>query len=251
MFKKITELELLEINRKYDYNKSLGTLYWGIDSVYTPKNKGDIAGYTHYSGYRYIMVNKWRVIAEHRIIWVLEWGLENQPDMLDHIDSNRSNNKIENLREANNSTNAFNSRVPINNKLGEKGVFFARDRGKYRVSITINGKKTNLGQFDTFEEAKNVSRKARKELHGEFYNPGKNKTRYKRANKKCQLVERQMITGVCNKCRHLNKMKINVLGGGKIVANCNKCGHKVYFKSKAQVVNPPVEEKQPEMRNDD
>lgn len=44
-----------------------------------------------------------------------------------------------------------------------------------------------------------------------------------------------------------------MLGGGKVVSNCSKCGHKVYFKTKLDKLSQEnlVEDKQPELRNDE
>lgn len=85
---------------------------------------------------------------------------------IDHIDENKSNNKIINLRLAGHRENGANSGPQKNNKLGVKGVHY--ENGKFRAAIEKNGKQYHLGGYDTIEEASNVYWAAAEELHGEF-----------------------------------------------------------------------------------
>lgn len=73
---------------------------------------------------------------------------------VDHRDGNSLNDRWENLREATRSQNARNTKRPITNKLGLKGVTRRKDRKKcYQAHITINGRFIGLGYFYTKEEA--------------------------------------------------------------------------------------------------
>ena len=75
------------------------------------------------------------------------------PELVDHIDRNPQNDRVENLREADKSINALNTEPRSNNKTGVKGVW--RDkRGKYQSSVYHKGRKIYLGTYETLEEAK-------------------------------------------------------------------------------------------------
>ena len=87
---------------------------------------------------------------------------------VDHIDNNKLNNRVENLRWCSRLQNQWNKGKPVRNKSGYKCVSFRKDRNKWRSQITINNKTTHLGCFDTAEEAYTAYCKKAIELHGEF-----------------------------------------------------------------------------------
>jgi hypothetical protein len=114
---------------------------------------GSKAGHIESNGYIRIGIEGKRYQA-HRLAWLYQFGHFPEYE-LDHIDLNGSNNKIENLREANRRNNAANRAVMSNNRLGVKGVYFAGEgRAKpYRAVITVNKAPKKLGYFATAEEA--------------------------------------------------------------------------------------------------
>ena len=89
---------------------------------------------------------------------------------VDHIDGNRLNNNINNLRFANISENAMNIKLSINNTSGYKGVTFCKFFNKWMSYININGKRHDLGLFENIEEAVNARVKKAEELFGEYKN---------------------------------------------------------------------------------
>ena len=96
----------------------------------------------------------------HRL--VAEAFLEN-PDnkrCVDHIDRDKLNNHKSNLRYATNSENNMNKSRQSNNTSGAIGVFFRKDRNKWRAVINQNGNKIHLGSFETKEEAIEARSKA-------------------------------------------------------------------------------------------
>ena len=106
----------------------------------------------------------------HRLVWQFHHG--DCPSFIDHIDGNKNNNAIENLRLATNQQNSANTKTAITNKLGLKGVCL--DGKRYKASIKINGKSKHLGYFDDPHEAHIVYCKKAKELFGEFAWTNKN-----------------------------------------------------------------------------
>ncbi len=107
-----------------------------------------------------------------RIVWKLEYG-EEPKELIDHKDGDKLNNRIDNLREANNFENSQNKKAQSNNKLGIKGVHYRKNSensGKYRAKIHHQNKYHHLGMFNTAEEASLAYQKASLKYHGEFGN---------------------------------------------------------------------------------
>jgi 23S rRNA G2069 N7-methylase RlmK/C1962 C5-methylase RlmI len=91
---------------------------------------------------------------------------------IDHIDGNKTNNKIENLRLANNSQNLLNGKKPKNNKSGVKGVCFDKANNKWLAYGRLDGKTKFLGRFIDKSEAEKIVRQFRIDNHGQFMNHG-------------------------------------------------------------------------------
>ena len=90
----------------------------------------------------------------HRLIFLM--FNKYLPALVDHIDRDRLNNKIENLREATKEENAINSE-----RWDNGGVSFRSDRGKWRAYYRKNHKQTFLGYYNSREEALEVVQKAK------------------------------------------------------------------------------------------
>ena len=103
----------------------------------------------------------------HRVIWALHAGAWSIDD-IDHINGNRSDNRIVNLREATRSQNLMNSCVRSNNTSGLKGVSWAKERQKWNAYINANGIRKNLGYFETAELAYAYYCAAAVDAHGDF-----------------------------------------------------------------------------------
>lgn len=85
----------------------------------------------------------------HRLIYYMHWG--NLPSYLDHINRDKLDNRIENLRPCDKSLNAYNTRPRSNNKTGKKGVHYYKNM--YRASIYVGNKKYHLGSYKNFGDA--------------------------------------------------------------------------------------------------
>lgn len=99
----------------------------------------------------------------HRLVWFMTYG--NVPDIIDHINGNRSDNRISNLRASSKSLNGENRKGPTSkNKLKTLGV---TKHGKgFHAAIRINGKQVHLGTYPTVELAQEQYLAA-KRLHHE------------------------------------------------------------------------------------
>jgi hypothetical protein len=114
-----------------------------------------------HTGYLVIQVNKQRYQAHH-LAWLYTYGV--LPKQLDHINGNKQDNSINNLRLATTAENNQNEhRARKHNKSGFLGVVPAR--GKFAAYIRINYKCKFLGYFETPEEAHQVYLEAKRELH--------------------------------------------------------------------------------------
>lgn len=118
------------------------------------KQKNDnfkLAGTTDKNGYRKMLINgKEQYI--HRLIWLYCNGVFPRFET-DHIDGNKSNNAITNLRDVTKSENQKNRKLRKDNKTGYNGVFYNKKTGKYQVTISLEGKQFNLGTYENIEEA--------------------------------------------------------------------------------------------------
>jgi hypothetical protein len=86
-----------------------GMLFWRSDSVRGKIKAGDRAGYVDTDGYRVVGISG-VYYKEHRVIWRMQHSRSVMPAILDHIDGDRSNNKVENLRVATEAENMRNKR---------------------------------------------------------------------------------------------------------------------------------------------
>jgi hypothetical protein len=117
---------------------------------------GEEAGSLHRTGYRQIAINR-KLYQTHRLIYIFHNGEIADGLYTDHIDRDKSNNNIENLRLVTNQENGFNR--------GAKGYCFHKRDNKFQAQIRLNGKDTYLGSFNTAEEARAIYLEAKKELH--------------------------------------------------------------------------------------
>lgn len=128
---------------------------------------GQIAGTkckTH--GYISIRIDK-KVYRAHWLVWLYHYGY--LPKEIDHINRNRSDNRIENLRECSRSQNIANKPMQSNNTSGYKGVHWRKGRKKWQVRIKIDGKQRSLGHFDCIKDAIKTSKEARTGWYGNFW----------------------------------------------------------------------------------
>lgn len=130
---------------------------------------GKSAGSVMNRGYACIQLSGKSYLA-HRLAWLYTQGFF--PEFIDHINSDRLDNRIANLRPATRRQNNINVLRTSANTSGFKGVHWDKPTERWRAQITIEGKKTYLGSFASPEEAHEAYKKAALEHHGEFANFG-------------------------------------------------------------------------------
>lgn len=89
-------------------------------------------------------------------------------EQVDHINGNRLDNRLENLRGCSNEENNRNKGPNKKNSSGYKGVYLDKKYNNWRAQITVNYKCKDLGGYDTPEEAALVYNEAALKYHGEF-----------------------------------------------------------------------------------
>lgn len=164
-----TQLTAQYVRSILDYNADSGIFTWrhrpernkSWNSRYAGKRAGnfsdqyvqiDIDGITH---------------KAHQIAWLLATG--NWPTAaIDHRDTNKSNNKIQNLRLATSSQNSSNAVIYSNNTSGVKGLTWRKNRNCWCARITVRYKVIVIGHFHSKSEAISALENARHKYHGEF-----------------------------------------------------------------------------------
>ena len=146
-----------------------GKLYW-TDG---PK-KSKEAGFVCDNGYIHVRISisykVKKMFMSHRIIFSMI--NDYLPDIIDHIDRNNTNNRIENLREADKTLNSINRHPPCTNKSGFRGVSFNNNKWDSYIHTTIKGKpkKVHLGRYDNMEDAVKARSDGENEYWGKYIN---------------------------------------------------------------------------------
>lgn len=142
-----------------------------------PQKAGDaLFGKIEKHGYKRIAIN-YNLYLTHRLIWKWHYGTE--PKFIDHINHDRSDNRIENLREVNKNENARHQVLPSNNTSGFYGIRWHEyygQKGVWVVTITVN-RKRKTKRCETLLEVVEEYEKMAAKYHGEF---AKDKIRHNR-----------------------------------------------------------------------
>ena len=142
-----------------DYDPETGILRW-------KKRNGNIVGSRHSQGYRETRIEGHRCYV-HRIIWQYVYG-STPKNQIDHINGDRSDNRLCNLREATQQQNSGNMKIRSNNKTGIKGVCKSRKGNKWLAYIHLNYKTRYLGTFNNPERAHAAYLNAASKAFSEF-----------------------------------------------------------------------------------
>lgn len=129
---------------RFAYDKDTGVFTWIVNRG--AARAGKRAGSAHSEGYLTLCVGYKNMYA-HRIAWLLVYGSMPQPGFeIDHIDGNRANNRICNLRIVSRSQNN-------QNRANMVGVKWNKINRNWRATIAVNGKRHEIGSFCSFVDA--------------------------------------------------------------------------------------------------
>lgn len=157
------------LRRWYSYHPESGAVSRAPGSLRKSEKR---IGHVTKNGYMTIRVTDIdgtsRRFMAHRIAWALYYG--KWPNIhIDHINGNRSDNRISNLRLATNSQNSMNCSRHSNSMTGIKGVTWDKQRKKWMARLNKGGRFINLGRFATSDEAKMAYDAAAADAHGEYF----------------------------------------------------------------------------------
>jgi len=141
-----------------------GALYWR-KTISTMARAGRKAGCTNSRGYLVVGLNYKKYLI-HRLIWVMHG---NDPvAVIDHINGNTTDNRIENLRASTHTENMCNAKRSRRNTSGIKGVSWNKSSRKWIGSVWYQQKMYKTPAFEIKEQCAEAVRMLRLELHGEF-----------------------------------------------------------------------------------
>lgn len=157
-------LNPVQLAKLVHYNPLTGTLTWRR-RVHSRAAQGDECGHVNSHGYRCLRIEGRRYLS-HRVAWCITHGM--WPDaLIDHINGNPLDNRLENLRCADDSENVWNSKRSKANLSGVKGVGWNRKAGQWLARVTKRRRLVFWGYFSDLNEAKAAVEAARKQAHGE------------------------------------------------------------------------------------
>lgn len=149
----MTDQELLK--KQFDYVN--GKLWY--------KQKEKHAGWLNNTGYLRMSFKGTKILV-HQVVFLWHYGYI--PKMLDHINGNRLDNRIENLRECSPYENQLNSKTRVDNKSGCRNVSFSTERNQWNVRCNVQGKRKYIGIFEDLELACLVAEEARDKFNKGF-----------------------------------------------------------------------------------
>ena len=161
----LTHERLLEV---LDYDPETGEFRWKPHKGLRKVRAGTVAGTLNQLGYRQISIKR-KVYLAHRLAWFYVHGTW-PTRCIDHINRNRADNRLANLRDVTHSQNGANSRPK--NASHPKGVTFHAASGFWYANVTKDRKGTFLGNYRTMEEAHKAYVSGATRIHGEFFNTG-------------------------------------------------------------------------------
>jgi hypothetical protein len=148
-----------------DYDPISGVMRWkrkeGDDwqsMIWNTKNPGKSIGFPDKDGYLQIKIKvlgKNRHLKLHRVAWLIFYG-QWPSGCIDHIDHNKTNNAIANLRSVDRASNQRNLPLRRNSSSGYTGVSWHKGKKAWRARITVGGKELMLGYFDCAKAASAV-----------------------------------------------------------------------------------------------
>ena len=156
-------LTAYEARRLLRYEPRTGNLVWlhrapstfsteRAAKIWSAQYPGKVAGCAHKSsGYWHIKIKKTQYQA-HRLVWLIVHGRWPVGE-IDHINGNKTDNRIANLRDVSHAENGKNLMLSKRNNSGAVGVSFYSPRNKWVAKITVDSREIHLGYFEKKSDA--------------------------------------------------------------------------------------------------
>lgn len=144
------ELTQEKLKETLNYNPNTGIFTWK-KQISKKSTIGRVAGSNRGDGYKGINLYNKSYYA-HRLAWLYKYGYLPENDV-DHINRNKSDNRIINLREVSRQCNLRNSSLNKNNTSGVSGVSFDKGSNSWKAQITVNKKRHIFCYDKDFSEA--------------------------------------------------------------------------------------------------
>ena len=138
-----------QLREQVEYNPETGVFMRRVDCPRSPAGKR--LGWRYPNGYLGFRVHTQKYLS-HRLAWLYVYGEWPDGD-IDHINGDRSDNRIANLRRATKSQNMANRLPQVNNTSGVRGVVFDKATGKWMAYMQKERQFINLGRYETKEAA--------------------------------------------------------------------------------------------------
>lgn len=143
-----------------------GVLFWKEKPRCSRRTDKSLeAGTVTTGGYKKVGVQQKRYYV-HQIVFLMTHG--HIPVLIDHIDGNTANNRVQNLRASDKSKNACNSKLRKDNTSGHRGVIWSKACKKWTAKIQVRNKQMHIGVFDDYELACLAADEARNLYHGAY-----------------------------------------------------------------------------------
>ena len=151
----------MRLRQLLSYDSETGVFTWKIN-IGKRIRAGSVAGTTHHSGYNCIIIERSHYTA-HRLAWLYFYG-EWPSGVIDHINGDKFDNRISNLRDVSRSVNQQNRRKAAkNSKTGMLGV--SQAGSVFVANIMVDGKTVRLGRYETAELAHAAYVNAKRQHH--------------------------------------------------------------------------------------
>jgi hypothetical protein len=161
-----TTISHAELLRVLNYFPDTCVFTWRVKTA-NKSVAGKAAGSLKNGKYQRLCINKTFYLS-HRLAWFYVYG-EWPNNLIDHINGEKDDNRIANLRQANAAENARNTGLRSTNTSGVKGVGWVKRRKKFQAQLRTPEGPVNLGMFGDLRQAEEAVNAAREQMHGDFH----------------------------------------------------------------------------------
>jgi hypothetical protein len=169
--------DIAYLRQRFRYEPETGKLYWrphaAASRAWNTRYAGVEAAGAHNAGYFRVSLDGVKQLA-HRVAWAVHFGVW-PTAQIDHINGDRRDNRVLNLRAVSNAVNSRNAACPKNNTSTVVGVAWVPKRQKWLARIMTRNANKFLGYYDNIEDATTARKNAEKQF-GFHENHGRTRT---------------------------------------------------------------------------